>query len=231
MSVKPVVPGLWQVAIRYVNAFILDAGDGLTLIDTGMPGGEATILEAIRSLGRDPADVRRILVTHCHSDHAGGLAALKRATAAAAFMHPIDAAMVREGRALRPLSPSPGLFNALVCRFLLPAAPTEIEPTAIECEVGDGDTLPGGLVAVHVPGHCAGQLAFLWPERRILIAADAAANAFGLALSPMHEDLEVGRRSLSKLSALDFDVAVFGHGKPILSGAAAAFARRWPPVR
>lgn len=232
MSVQSVVPGLWQVPIRYVNAFILDDGDGLTLIDTGMPGGHATILEAIQSIGRAPADVRRIVVTHCHSDHAGGLAELKRATSAPVFMHPVDAAMVREGRALRPLSPAPGLLNRLVCRFLLPDAPTEVEPTAVEHEVADGDTLPGGLRAIHVPGHCAGQLAFLRPGGGgALIAADAAANAFGLALSPMYEDLDEGRRSLAKLSALDFEVAVFGHGRPILSGASKRFARAWPPAR
>jgi glyoxylase-like metal-dependent hydrolase (beta-lactamase superfamily II) len=231
MSVKPVVPGLWQVAIQYVNAFILDGGDGLTVIDAGMPDGDATILEAIRSIGRQPSDVARILATHCHSDHVGGLAALKRATSAPAFMHPVDAAMTREGRAMRPLTPAPGLVNRLICRFLLPAAPTEVEPTEIEREVSDGETLPGGLRAIHVPGHCAGQLAFLWPERGgVLIAADAAANAFGLAASPMYEDFDEGRRSLARLSALDFEVAVFGHGKLIPSGASAAFARKWPPA-
>lgn len=231
MSVKEVVPGVWQVPIHYVNAFILEDDDGLTLIDSGMPGGDATVLDALRSIGRGPADVVRILVTHSHSDHSGGLAGLKRATSAPAYMHAIDAELVREGRTLRPLSPSPGLINRLVCRFLLPDAPTEVEPAAIEHEVADGETLSNGLVAIHVPGHCAGQLAFLSTRHGgVLIAADACANAFGLALSPMYEDHEAGRRSLERLAALDFDVAVFGHGRPILSGASRAFARKWPPA-
>lgn len=231
MVATPVVPGLWEVKIRFVNAFLVDTGEGLALIDTGIAGSGPVIVEALRSIGRRPGDIRHILVTHCHSDHAGSLAELKRLTGAPATMHPVDAAMVREGRALRPLTPAPGLFNALICRFLLPGAPAEVEPAAIEHEANDGDTLAGGLRAIHVPGHCAGQLALLWPEHGgVLIAADAAANAFGLAPSPMYEDLGEGLRSLAKLAAERFEVAVFGHGKPIASGASGRFARRWPPA-
>jgi glyoxylase-like metal-dependent hydrolase (beta-lactamase superfamily II) len=232
MDAKQVVPGLWQVKIRFVNAFLLDTGDGLALIDTGIPGSAPTIREAVRSIGRQPADIRHILVTHCHSDHSGSLAEMKRLTGAPATMHPVDAAMVREGKARRTLQPAPGLFNALVCRFLLPGAPKEIEPAEIEHEARDGETLPVGLRAIHVPGHCAGQLAFLWPEHGgVLIAADAAANVFGLALSPMYEDVAEGRRSLSKLAGQEFEVACFGHGKAIPSGASGRFRQKWPAAR
>jgi glyoxylase-like metal-dependent hydrolase (beta-lactamase superfamily II) len=190
------------------------------------------LLDAVRSIGRRPEEIRQILVTHCHSDHAGSLAELKRLTGAPATMHAIDAAMVREGRALRPLRPAPGLVNALICRFLLPSAPTEVEPAEIEHEAGDGELLPCGLRAIHVPGHSAGQLAFLWPgQGGVLIAADAAANAFGLALSPLYEDVDAGRRSLARLAALEFEVACFGHGKPIRSGASTRFRRKWPAAR
>jgi glyoxylase-like metal-dependent hydrolase (beta-lactamase superfamily II) len=232
MKAEPVVPGLWQVKIRYVNAFLLDTGEGLALIDTGIPGSSPIILDALRSIGKAPGDVSQILVTHCHSDHSGSLAEMKRLTGAPAAMHPIDAAMVREGKSIRPLTPAPGLSNALVCRFLLPAAPTAIDPAEIEHEIQDGASLPGGLRAIHVPGHCAGQLAFLWPEHRgVLIAADAAANVFGLALSPMYEDLAEGHRSLGRLESLDFEAACFGHGKPIPTGASMRFRRRWPAAR
>ncbi|MFO0959306.1 MAG: MBL fold metallo-hydrolase [Isosphaeraceae bacterium] len=220
MDATQIKPGCWSISLGFVNAFLLDTGDGLSLIDTGVAGSGPRIAEALRSIGKQPADVRRILVTHCHSDHAGSLAELKRLTGATATMYSIDAAMVREGRAIRPLTPAPGLFNAFVCRFLVVKAPTEVEPAEIESEAQDGEILPGGIRAIHIPGHCAGQLAFLWPEHGgVLIAADAAANVFGLQMSPLYEDLEEGRRSLAKLAALDFEVACFGHGKPILSGA------------
>src|SRR5271157_1897197 len=218
MAVKEVVPGLWQVPLGYVNAFLFDTGDGLALIDTGIPGSSPKILEAVRAIGREPAAIRDILVTHCHSDHAGSAAEMKRLTRAAATMHPTDAEMVRAGKAKRPLTQTPGLLNAFICRFFIGSAPTAIEPAEIAHEAQDGAMLPGGLRAIHVPGHCAGQLAFLWPEHGgVLIAADAATNAFGLALCPMYEDLAEGQRSMSKLASLEFEVACFGHGKPIKS--------------
>lgn len=231
MTARPIVPGLWELKLGFVNAFLLDTGQGLALVDTGVAGSAPKIVEAVHSIGKKPDDVRAVLVTHCHSDHAGGLAELKRLTGAPATMHAADAAMVRQGQALRPLRPSPGLLNTLVGRLLVSAAPTEVEPAEIEHEAADGEDLPCGLRAVHVPGHCAGQLAFFWPRHGgVLLAADAAANAVRLALSPFHEDLDEGLRSLAKLSALEFEVACFGHGRPITAGASARFRRKWPPA-
>ena len=94
--------------------------------------------------------------------------------------------------------------------------------------------LLAGLTAIHVPGHCAGQIALLWQQHGgVLIAADACSNLMGLGLSLAlgYEDLEQGRRSLHKLSALDFRVACFGHGKPILKDAASRFREVWPSLR
>jgi len=95
----------------------------------------------------------------------------------------------------------------------------------IDREIDDGTELPiaGGLKAIHVPGHCAGQLAFLWPRRRVLFAADACSNMMGLGYSLGYEDFALGQRALSKLAAFDFDVALFGHGSPITNGAAQKF--------
>ena len=234
MAAKPVVPGLFEVSLGFVNVFLLEAEDGLVLFDTGIPGSGRAILEAVRSIGRTPEQVRRILVTHCHGDHAGGLAELKRETGAEASMHPIDASMVRAGKSLRPLKPAPGLINGLIGRSILRSAQDDISPAEVEHEVDDGEILPiaGGLRAIHVPGHCAGQLAFLWPEHGgVLLAADAAANVFGLGLSPVYEDQAEGERSLAKLAALDFEVACFGHGRPIGRGASAKFRRKWRPSR
>jgi glyoxylase-like metal-dependent hydrolase (beta-lactamase superfamily II) len=233
MAATLVVPGLWQVPISYVNAYILEGDDGIVLIDTGVARSATKILNAVRSIGRDPKSIRQILVTHCHADHSANLAELKRQTGAPTSMHAEDAAMVRAGQALRPLRPSPGLLNTIIGGLLLSLAPRTIERADVEHEIEDGEAVEGtgGLRAIHVPGHCAGQLAFLWPRHGgVLIAADAAANVLGLTLHPAYEDIEKGRRSLSKLAALDFEVACFGHGRPISSGAGARFRQNWTPA-
>jgi len=149
-------------------------------------------------------------------------------------MHPTDAEMVRSGRALRPLTPTPGVLNRVTFRLFLRNAPSKLRATEVEQEVLDGEVLAlaGGIRAVHVPGHCAGQVAFLWSgvgHGGVLFAADAAANGAGLRLSPAHEDLEEGKRSARKLAELDFEMACFDHGRTITRGASERFAHTFGP--
>jgi glyoxylase-like metal-dependent hydrolase (beta-lactamase superfamily II) len=76
---RVVLPGVAAVFFprAVVNAFVVNA-DVLTLVDTGTPGGAGAMLAAIRALGREPSAVGRILLTHCHADHAGNAAELAR---------------------------------------------------------------------------------------------------------------------------------------------------------
>ena len=229
MTAKQLVPGLYTIPLGPVNAFLIDS-DGLTLIDTGYAKNAEQILEAVQSIGRQPGDIKHILVTHCHPDHAGSLARLKQVAGAPAYMHPADAAIVRTGKVPPHLKPAPGLINNILFRVLIGFGPAEYGAAEIEHEVRDGDELAiaGGIRAIHVPGHCAGQLAFLWPEHGgVLFAADAASNMLGFGYSVGYEDVEEGRRSLAKIAALDFEIACFAHGKPILQGASSRFRQKW----
>jgi glyoxylase-like metal-dependent hydrolase (beta-lactamase superfamily II) len=223
-----IVEGLWQLSLGAVNVFLLDQGE-LTLIDTGLPKSESKIVEAIESIGRKPADLKHILVTHCHPDHAGSLAALKRITGTPAYMHRDDAVQVRIGEGKRPMKAAPGLMKKLFYQLFVAHNDGRYEPSVVDREINGGTELPigGGITAIHVPGHCLGQLAFLWPRQRLLFVADACSNMPSLGYSLGYEDLELGRASLRKLAALDFDVAVFGHGKAITSGASHKFRSTW----
>ena len=86
MAATRIIEGLWQVNLGAVNAFLIDDGE-LTLIDTGLADSVGKIGQAVASLGKTPADIRHIIVTHCHRDHAGGLAAIKRLTTAPVYAH------------------------------------------------------------------------------------------------------------------------------------------------
>jgi glyoxylase-like metal-dependent hydrolase (beta-lactamase superfamily II) len=226
MALVRVLPSLYRVDVGHVNSFVIDCDEGgLVLVDAGTPDDAGRILRAINELGREATDVRHILVTHCHNDHAGGLAELKEATKAPSYMHPADAEMVRAGRAVRPFTRTPGVLDDATYRALFSDPPSAVPAAEVEHEVSDGEVLPiaGGVEAVHAPGHCAGQLAFLWPRHGgVLFAADAAANVMGiLSLSPIHEDLEDGERSARKLAGLGFEAACFGHGQDIVRKASA----------
>jgi glyoxylase-like metal-dependent hydrolase (beta-lactamase superfamily II) len=226
MTAEEILPGLYQISLGNVNSFLIRDGEELTAIDAGHPGDAETILTAVGELGLQPSDVRNILVTHAHYDHSGGLAALKEATGAPAWMHPLDAELVRTGRAERPHQVTPGLLNRILFWVFVRGNPDAIPPAEIEHEIEDGQEIPiaGGLRAIHMPGHCAGQVAFLWSRHGgVVFAADAAANAMGLRLSITYENLDKGKKSLQKLSERNFEGAVFGHGNPIKRGAAHQF--------
>lgn len=230
MSAKEIVPGLYVIPLGPVNTFLIDDGDELTLVDTGYPKSAEKIAAAVKSIGRQPADIRHILVTHCHPDHAGSLAALKQITGASAYMHPIDAAVVRTGKVPPHLKPAPGLLNNMMFRAFIGFGAAEYEAADIEREVNDGDELAiaGGIRAIHVPGHCDGQLAFLWDKHGgVLFAADTASNMLGFGYSLGYADLEEGKRSLAKVAVLDFEIACFGHGKAIIPGASRRFRQKW----
>lgn len=227
MGVEQVVPGLYAIPLGGVNAFLIDA-DELTLVDTGISNSADTILQAMQAIGRKSSDLRHILVTHCHPDHAGSLAEVKKRTGASAYMHPLDAAITRTGKLVFDLKPAPGMEELF--RQFIGFGSTEYNAAEIEYELHDGDELPiaGGIRAIHVPGHCAGQLAFLWhTPQRVLFAADTASNMMGLGYSLGYADFEEGKRSLMKLAAIDFAVACFGHGPAIVEDASAQFRLKW----
>lgn len=72
------------------NVFLL-LDNSITLIDTGLRGRSASILNEVKRLGYKPSDIAHIILTHHHADHAGSLAELKNATGAKVMAHPADA--------------------------------------------------------------------------------------------------------------------------------------------
>ncbi len=237
MPAEQIAPSLYLVPLGLVNAFFIDEpGDGV-LIDTGFPGNTDKILSALKELGKQPSDVRHILLTHTHADHIGNAAALKKATGARTYMHPLDAPITEAGTGFRPMRPAPGSLNHVMTaliHFRISTLKMKVDPCPIDHRVEDGTVLPlaGGITAVHAPGHCLGQLAFLWPRHGgVLFAADSCGNASKLDWSVAYEDIAEGERSLRKLAKFDFQIACFGHGKPILKDAAARFRQRWPERR
>jgi len=203
-----------------VNAYVVNA-DVLTLVDTGTPGGAASILRAIRALGREPSEVGRILLTHRHADHAGNAAELARVTGAPVHVAPLEAPFVRDGvEQPRPSAATP-IGRALV-PYVKVALPWALPPMPVEESLGDGETV-GPFRVIATPGHTAGHVSLLWEERGSLFAGDAAANLTGVGPHPAADDPAQARDSFRRLAERDFQNAVFGHGRIVRSRAADAF--------
>jgi glyoxylase-like metal-dependent hydrolase (beta-lactamase superfamily II) len=229
-AIEQVTEHVRRVETGDSSVFLIVLPDGLTLIDAGFPGTMAHVDEAVRSLGRRPEEIRDVLVTHCHPDHAGGLAEVKRATGAQAWMHPADAELVRAGEAFRPWKTAPGLRNRIFARLVIRRSPSSFEPVAVEREVLPGETIPvaGGITALGTPGHTAGHLAFLWPsDGGVLFVGDAANHRRRLEPATIYEDLAQGLESLRMLGEQEFETACFAHGAPIVAGAAQEFRTTW----
>jgi glyoxylase-like metal-dependent hydrolase (beta-lactamase superfamily II) len=126
------------------------------------------------------------------------------------------------------MTPAPGLLGRVLSNLFF--HPDErLDPVAIDQPLTPGETLPiaGGFEVIHVPGHCAGQVALLWRPGRMLFAADVCTNIMGLRDPVGFENLEDGRVSQRKLASLSFDAAGFGHGKPIVRDASTRFRNKY----
>jgi glyoxylase-like metal-dependent hydrolase (beta-lactamase superfamily II) len=225
---KRIVDGVFAIGLGMVNAFLLETPEALVLIDTGFPKSTDAILAAMQQRGHAPTALSHIVLTHAHPDHIGSLAALVRATGAQTWMHRIDAPVAEHAAdGIRPVHPAPGLLPKLLFAAMR-LMPRNVESATIDHLIEDGDTLPfGGLRAIHAPGHCAGQIVLLWPDRDVLFAADSCMNLLRLRQPLVNEDAALGRRSLQRVAKLDFGIACFGHGNPILQHADRQFREKF----
>jgi glyoxylase-like metal-dependent hydrolase (beta-lactamase superfamily II) len=217
-----IVPGVHLLQLTFVNAFLVDAGGELVLVDAGIPGGDRKILAYFKELRRASSELASIAITHCHIDHIGGLAGIALATGAQVCASETDAAVIAgQSQQFRPPPNRP-------MRILGRALNTFIKPSAVRVDriLRDGDRV-GPLVAVASPGHTAGHLSFYWPERRTLFAGDSMVTQPRLRgpLEDFTEDMAEATRSVRRLAKLDIDTLCVAHGAPILAGAGVALRR------
>ena len=227
MGINRIGDGAWLLALGNANTVLLEDGEGLVLVDAGFPGREQVVFDAIARLGKRPSDLRHLIFTHGHPDHIGSAAAILRASGARTYMHAADAPLAESGGPFRPMTVARGLVQKLAFRMMWDPQ-QKIEPFRIDQHIADGETLPlaGGLQVIGTPGHDAGQVALLWRKGSLLIVGDVFMNILGLADPIGFEDEAEGRRSQRKLATLDYDVAVFGHGRAITSKASERIRRK-----
>jgi glyoxylase-like metal-dependent hydrolase (beta-lactamase superfamily II) len=230
---RQVASGVYQLGLGFVNVFYVEDDEGgLWLVDTGADAAAERVGGGIRALGREPRELRGVVVTHLHGDHVGGLAAVKEHTGAEVWMSAEDAALVRQGKTYRQLERGPGVVRSVIVRAMSVRPMPDRDPVAVEHDLRDGDELPFGASVVGAPGHTEGHVALLLPrDGGVLIAGDAATNMGGrLGVGPVYEDIDEGMRSLKRLAGLEFETALFAHGRPLTPGAAARFRERFVAV-
>jgi glyoxylase-like metal-dependent hydrolase (beta-lactamase superfamily II) len=228
--VTEVAPGLHHIELMggFVAAYLLDLDGELVLVDSGPPGSEDAILGALGSLGHAASRLQTIVLTHAHLDHSGSAAAVRVATGARILLSEVDAELIAGGWSSRGVTIQPGLDEPPPAppgvRLEDLVEPSPIAPFQVDghLEAGAAPGLPG-VEAIPAPGHCAGQMALLWHRHGgALICGDALVNFGEITIAPIGEDFDRSHESARALAGREFEIAVFGHGDPVVGGAAAA---------
>jgi glyoxylase-like metal-dependent hydrolase (beta-lactamase superfamily II) len=200
------LPNVHAVRLRGCTGYLISE-ERLTLIDAGLAGSRRPFERYLHSIGRRFEELERIICTHGHPDHIGGVRELA-AGGADVLIHPDDLTGLevslrevirapRRGPLLQYLTPHPGAT--------LP--------------IRDGDLIPvlGGLTVVHTPGHTPGSVC-LWSARdRILFTGDALQvrrRRLTYASPIFSHDYPAARLAVGRLAELDPRIIALAHFPP-----------------
>ena len=188
---------VWKrAALGSVSAYVLARGRDAAIVDTGLKGSEVQIGEAVKAAGLAWTDVRHVIVTHKHPDHAGSLAAvLTAASNATVSAGQADIGAIQSPRPIDAAADGAEIFGLQIV------------------------ATPG-----HTPGHIsvfdAGARVLVTGD-----AVNGSADGVAGPNPQYTEDMATANESAKKLASLDVDTILFGHGNPIEGGARQALEK------
>ena len=214
-----------------MNICLLVEDGKVTLVDAGLPGSAAGILAYLGEIGLAPQAIRRVIITHHHVDHVGGLPEIVAASGAEVWAHRDDVAVI-EGAVPRtgiPPERAEAMLAAMPAEQRAAAAArmkqmSEVAPVRIDLRLAGGEELNvlGGVQLLHTPGHTPGHLCLYLPALSLLIAGDLMRLEDGVIReSPpgFAADVDQALASAKAVAALGFDRFVGYHGGYVVSGA------------
>ena len=212
--VIPIAENIYRIPTMgsAINSFLFIENDSsLTLIDTGIPSAPAKISEALKFLKQDVSNIKNLIFTHSHDDHAGGGAKMIELIGSPTVLaHEKEIEYLESGKnPPRDLSHLAGLFF----RFMPEGGFQKISVTR---GLTDGEVLPlgGGLKIIHTPGHTPGHVVLAEEERRHVFVGDCLfAGSIGRTDLPGGNHLQLINSIKSLILPLGDDFIVHsGHG-------------------
>ena len=207
---------LWQITLRFppiigvpTNCWLWNGGDGLTLIDCGCPNHGEEIVKISQNYG----DIKRIIITHAHPDHAGAAAAISRALNIPVHAHAADAEFLSGKKSMHDEK------GSIICKGVLWLAHSAgyTVPKVDNVEAIQPDQHVEGLNILHTPGHTPGSISLFAPSARTLFCGDnldtfKGKPALGQLWCTLDKDIR--NSSLGQYDLLDANRLLAGHGTP-----------------
>ena len=220
------------------NTYVLGSGR-LVVVDPGAASSADAVLDFVtQELGRRPADIAEIVVTHLHCDHIGGVARLAGASGARVAMSRRARPYV-EGRARMRWAPLSRWLEMVALyretEFTMPSLGDIVRmpwagsplarrhglPFRVDRWIADREPIvaaPGWRV-VPAAGHTDDSICLHHAKARALVSGDAVLGVAGKArFNPFFAHDEAQRRSERTLLALGARRVLPGHGLPVLRG-------------
>ncbi|MCW2985794.1 MAG: fold metallo-hydrolase [Conexibacter sp.] len=232
-------PGIHRVEDDHTNWYLVEADDGLTIVDAGVPRSWDSLQAALSELGRPAGDVRALVLTHAHFDHVGFAERARAELGIPVYVHESDVPLTQHPWRYDHERPRALYFATqpralpIVARFVRDRAfwPPPVHEVV---RYGDAGTLPvpGAPQIVPTPGHTHGHCALHLPDRDAVIAGDAVVTLDPytgrrgprLVARAATVDSARNRTTLEALAATDARHVLTGHGPVWDQGARAAVA-------
>lgn len=209
MKIKQISEHVWSVRMWMIIPIhvwlVVDEVEGVTLIDGGIGPMSKGILTCVRDMGAGP--LRRILLTHGHSDHVGAIPNLLKQSKVPVLAHSIEIPYMEGKQAY------PGRKKAAASLSAGIAEPLQVGEDGRLVSVG-------GLIPYHTPGHSPGHVAYYHERDGVLLAGDLFTSKRGELRRPMpmftadmEQALESGR-IVQELRPRRVEVC---HGVPVMN--------------
>lgn len=221
-----VAEGVYRLGTRRINWYVLEADDGLTVVDAGLPGHWPQLGDWLDGNGYEFDDVAALVLTHADVDHVGFAGDLVE-RGVPVYCHPDDLPLLRGHPHGAPRWFYRNLWRPGFLRYaveMIRDGVTSVEPLDDAKQLVDGERLPvpGDPRVLFAPGHTPGSCALYIEDRDVLLCGDVLATRdiyTGREGGPQligaaDEDHGEARASLARLEGLGSVTLLPGHGDP-----------------
>ncbi|BDZ47111.1 MBL fold metallo-hydrolase [Naasia aerilata] len=234
---RNVAPGIHRLAHAFVNCYLVEEGDDVTIVDAALPATWPVLLRALEAIGKRPAQVAALVLTHAHFDHLGFARRIQTEWNVPVWGHASEAYIARHPyryaheapRSLYPLRHPKGIP---VLGAMTAAGAWRVPGVEDLNYFAPGTVLdvPGRPSVVFSPGHTFGHCALHFPQRDALLSGDAlvtldpytGGSGAQIVSKAATADSMQALASLDSLEATGASIVLPGHGGVWRQGIASA---------